>query len=532
MLWDLEIEQYESVEFIRELPVKPTKKTSSTAEVQEHQAPPRSASFPASLNDQDSTRSEPQLQDEASHKSAAGQSTPTGRKRGKTDTAVQEQQEGGAEVSDGATEVDGDAINPVEWIMVTRSDPGGSVPRWMVERGTPKSIAVDAAKFLSWASQPDQSSDAVSGDSEEVVQGVENRRRESFSSLQMNGRLAGIEGTDMEDQQQDAVETSKGAKQLDDDSSDIEEPQGGLFASVASVASMIHSGLESYAPRAVLDYIPGHSPQPSEGKFRNITAPVMADEASAQRDDGEDTASQTSTDTFTSAESSLHVPVPGAFEIPPTPRQGPSRSVSSSSLGASSISLNHNTEELYQGSNQRSKPTSHEKELAKLASRKKEVDAKLTTVRSEIESLGHRPAKDDTESTSTSSGQSKQKNASTPQTAAAVQDQKRIARLSRSESKLVSQLRKIEAQQLKVANKLESRQRKEAQRREKTRSRSEVDLLRKEVEDLKTQVRELRDEREKWLDLVGRLQRENTKLVAESNAKSLRGLSKEGYGTD
>ncbi|KAI5847671.1 hypothetical protein DFP73DRAFT_452888, partial [Morchella snyderi] len=30
--------------------------------------------------------------------------------------------------------------NPVEWIMITRSDPGGSVPRWMVERGTPGGI--------------------------------------------------------------------------------------------------------------------------------------------------------------------------------------------------------------------------------------------------------------------------------------------------------------------------------------------------------------------------------------------------------
>ncbi|KAF8463425.1 hypothetical protein BDZ91DRAFT_305464 [Kalaharituber pfeilii] len=26
---------------------------------------------------------------------------------------------------------------PVEWVMLTRSDPGGNVPRWMVERGTP-----------------------------------------------------------------------------------------------------------------------------------------------------------------------------------------------------------------------------------------------------------------------------------------------------------------------------------------------------------------------------------------------------------
>ena len=42
-------------------------------------------------------------------------------------------------------------LNPVEWLMITRSDPGGGIPRFMVERGTPSSIAADAAKFLDWA---------------------------------------------------------------------------------------------------------------------------------------------------------------------------------------------------------------------------------------------------------------------------------------------------------------------------------------------------------------------------------------------
>lgn len=41
--------------------------------------------------------------------------------------------------------------NSVEWIMITRSDPGGSVPRWMVERGTPGGIIKDAERFLDWA---------------------------------------------------------------------------------------------------------------------------------------------------------------------------------------------------------------------------------------------------------------------------------------------------------------------------------------------------------------------------------------------
>lgn len=39
---------------------------------------------------------------------------------------------------------------PVEWIMLTRSDPGGSVPRFMVEKGTPGGIVSDAGRFLKW----------------------------------------------------------------------------------------------------------------------------------------------------------------------------------------------------------------------------------------------------------------------------------------------------------------------------------------------------------------------------------------------
>lgn len=39
----------------------------------------------------------------------------------------------------------------VEWLMVTRSDPGGSVPRFLIEKGTPPGIVGDAGKFLKWA---------------------------------------------------------------------------------------------------------------------------------------------------------------------------------------------------------------------------------------------------------------------------------------------------------------------------------------------------------------------------------------------
>lgn len=46
----------------------------------------------------------------------------------------------------------------VEWLMITRSDPGGNVPRFLVERGTPSGIVTDAARFFKWANMKEPNS--------------------------------------------------------------------------------------------------------------------------------------------------------------------------------------------------------------------------------------------------------------------------------------------------------------------------------------------------------------------------------------
>lgn len=38
----------------------------------------------------------------------------------------------------------------IEWIMITRNNPGGNVPRFLVDKSTPSSIVSDANKFLDW----------------------------------------------------------------------------------------------------------------------------------------------------------------------------------------------------------------------------------------------------------------------------------------------------------------------------------------------------------------------------------------------
>jgi hypothetical protein len=96
---------------------------------------------------------------------------------------------------------DGEAeSNPVEWVMVTRSDPGGGIPRFMVERNVPSSIVQDAVKFLDWACAKDDEVEAEptkgQDESAETPKAHEDGRR--FSMAESNGITAGV-GTSIAD---------------------------------------------------------------------------------------------------------------------------------------------------------------------------------------------------------------------------------------------------------------------------------------------------------------------------------------------
>ncbi|KAF2637215.1 hypothetical protein P280DRAFT_112097 [Massarina eburnea CBS 473.64] len=94
---------------------------------------------------------------------------------------------------------DEDETNPVEWIMITRSDPGGGIPRFMVERGTPGSIVQDAGKFLDWACPKDdfpprEEDEQIAQESAKRSMDTEKR----YSIANSNGVLAGV-GTSIAD---------------------------------------------------------------------------------------------------------------------------------------------------------------------------------------------------------------------------------------------------------------------------------------------------------------------------------------------
>ncbi|RPA93928.1 hypothetical protein L873DRAFT_1815277 [Choiromyces venosus 120613-1] len=133
--------QYESVEFIREIP----------AELNPH-INRRDGCLPPEIK---RVRSVPNLSEDKD-----APEDRKGRKRGRTITFADDSRLGDHDDYTPRTSIDSANLpaedpeqNPVEWIMISRSDPGGSVPRWMVERGTPGSIVRDAEKFLDWAEQ-------------------------------------------------------------------------------------------------------------------------------------------------------------------------------------------------------------------------------------------------------------------------------------------------------------------------------------------------------------------------------------------
>jgi hypothetical protein len=79
--------------------------------------------------------------------------------------------------------------NPVEWIMVTRSDPGGGIPRFMVERNVPSSIVQDAVKFFDWAcAKDDTPNTGHTGNSPAVTQAADRHP----SIAESNGITVGV----------------------------------------------------------------------------------------------------------------------------------------------------------------------------------------------------------------------------------------------------------------------------------------------------------------------------------------------------
>ncbi|SPJ72991.1 uncharacterized protein FTOL_02720 [Fusarium torulosum] len=78
----------------------------------------------------------------------------------------------------------------VEWLMVTRSDPGGSVPRFLIEKGTPPGIVGDAGKFLKWVTAKAMHGFAEPEESAETKNAVEGAETSTLSNAKSSAAPA------------------------------------------------------------------------------------------------------------------------------------------------------------------------------------------------------------------------------------------------------------------------------------------------------------------------------------------------------
>jgi Protein of unknown function (DUF3074) len=452
--------QYESVEFIREIP-RPVKKTMSSHDMQ-HFKKDRSGRHSPNLEQEALMRrvgrkldTAPYLHENKSaddlppHGNLNGGTvrhvsrSPSGRVRGATVGLPEGHSEGRRHLI--YDDYDPEA-NPVEWIMITRSDPGGGIPRFMVERGTPGSIVADAYKFLNWATQQDMPVAQTTSQQPDFP----TDRRASFESWRANGTLAGIREQEPVDDKEESPPAS-----TEKNSQEIEPPaQNGLLANVTGALS---STINAYAPQVVLDRLNGAStPKPATSPFPYISA----DAGGEDRDDASSTISSTS---FASADSHL-----GDTDESP--------SISS---------------DLTSPSKERSdKPaiSAHDKELLKLAERRAALDKKLASSREKLIK--------DNENQSAKEREALKK-----------AEEKHDKELKKQEEKYKKEVARLEAKKEKEAKKIEERKKRQVDKDEKARLMRERDEARQELEMLKK-------EREIWQKQVGDLQKENTKLTA------------------
>lgn len=357
---------------------------------------------------------------------------------------------------DAAEEEDDDEVTTtIEWLMVTRSDPGGNVPRFMIERGTPGGIVSDAGKFLKWLTAK-AARDFASDDAEEPVDGTKvsavkaedlKARSKSVAPAPTSNLLPDEEPERMHGSQESA-ETS------------FEYPSSnGLYGMI--------SGAIGYASSAVAQRLPIPVFFQSANNSSHETIPEVAE------DDGSDsdTSDVSSIRSFASAVEGNESDV----SPPPVSKDETASNVSDESTVKRS--LTHSA-------------TSHyERDLKKLQDRRHKMQEKMNKLQSR---MTNRRADES------------QKDAA----AMAKLREKHDREVAKQEEKYKRELKRLEEKRDADQRKAEERRKKQTEREEKAnihmeleKTRTERDLAFRQVELLKLQV--------------GELQSQNTKLVAE-----------------
>lgn len=340
----------------------------------------------------------------------------------------------GGQGSDEAS--DDPELNPVEWIMITRSDPGGGIPRFLVERGTPETMLQDVHKFYNWACQqehipdPDEDLDKQ----EEAAQQEQETQRQVEESIPVNVPNG--------DAQQDLPQQTPTRAATEPTLSSQQGSQSGIMTNLTKA---IEAGLDTYAPNSVSQMV---QPYLHAGQGNELS---------------DDSSDSSSIDSFLSAEEMRRLST--------APEQPESQIMSTDNLSVASgdVSEASKDRKLYD----------HEKEVQKIMKKREKLNEQLAKKRmAEEQKLKQSQEKDESEA-------NKQKD-------------EIEKRLKKTEEKHRKEMEKLEQKKAKEMRKAEEKRRKKDDAnklslvsRERDEFRSSSDLFRRENTLLREQVADL-----------------------------------------
>ena len=357
-------------------------------------------------------------------------------------------------------EVEGNGETAVEWIMITRSDPGGGIPRFMVERNTPASITQDATKFLNWAIQQEE---LIEEDAEMEKQGISTEERERrlsirresleetrFSLADVNGHLAGV------------------------------MPPSSGHGIIASITAATGNALEAYTPNVI-----------REGLEHWLPNPVPTDDPGMGVDDD----NSTETSSLSSFESAQQYYTTEDNDM----RDSSSSNVRTDLMSGLDVKSTLSLEEL-KVQDGMMEDNKHYKELEKLEKRRKELEARFEKQRQEEAKKS--------ENISSKEAREAEKARERHEKEVKKQKEKHDREIKKLEEKRERETKRLIERQKKAQEKDEVAKHK----RERDEFKSQVDILKKENELLRAQVLELQRENTTLVREVGKIEGGQTTL--------------------
>ncbi|KAK0753430.1 hypothetical protein B0T18DRAFT_423989 [Schizothecium vesticola] len=426
---------YESVEVIREIPVdKPVRRTRSSIDLNR-------AAVLRAAHQRSST--------DAAHRFGGA---------GAGDDDVEEEQE-----------------MEIEWLMVTRSDPGGSVPRFMVEKGTPGGIINDAGKFLKW---------------------IASKNMDDLAAEVRAGEIAGST------QNPPTSSTPNGTS--DPPRREVLSPQNPNLPTRSPSRAVQSPKRENTAPTPSGFYgmIAGALEAAGSVVINRMGALTGSARGTDEETLGSETESDLSDDDYASAEEGDDLAVSAAHDVenglpsPPLPGVTSSAASARSTISEGSQLAPSSTAPLVKADQHR------DKELRRLYERQRRAEEKMARTQ-ERQAAKNRGGKNGTGGEESDARHERE----TKEAALAKLREKHERDLAKQEEKYQREVRRLH-------EKREAERRKAEDRRRKAQEREERSNLQAELERVKTERDVALREMEMLREQVGALQGQNTMLVA------------------